>query len=212
MLKFNKSHKSLKGNNNAFTIIELLIATTVSSVIILGASMMIIQITRMYYKSIIMSNTQTSARDLMESITRPIQYEGAAITGPNEITPGSGKYKLCIGNVRFTYQINKQQGTDINHAVWKDKGLCSAADINLDSTTLINGQDVLSKNMRLLSLVVTQVTGAQGLYRVEAKVAYGDDDLFDDPDHPTVCKGNIAGGQWCSIVSYKTMIFKRLSP
>lgn len=208
MLRFNKSHKSLKGNNNAFTIIELLIATTVSSVIILGASMMIIQITRMYYKSIIMSNTQTSARDLMESITRPIQYEGAAIEGPAPL--GSGKYKLCIGNVRFTYQINKQQGVDINHAVWKDKAPCSAGEIDLSSPS--TGQDVLSKNMRLLSLVVEPVTNASGLYRVEVKVAYGDSDLFDDPDNPTVCKGNIAGGQWCSIVSYKTMIFKRLSP
>ncbi len=211
MLGFNKSHKSLKGNNNAFTIVELLIATTVSSVIILGASMMIIQITRMYYKSIIMSNTQTSARDLMESITRPIQYEGAAITGPSSL--GGGKHKLCIGNVRFTYHINKQQGVNggINHAAWKDKKPCTDSDIDLD-TPITNGQDVLSKNMRLLSLVVEPVTGATGLYRVEAKVAYGDSDLFDDPDAPTACKGNIAGGQWCSIVSYKTMIFKRLSP
>ena len=62
---------------NGFTIVELLIASAVFSFVILGASVAIIQISRLYYKGIIVSNTQTSAKAILDSITQAIQYESA---------------------------------------------------------------------------------------------------------------------------------------
>lgn len=200
--------KHLKNNQKAFTVIELLIASTVFSVIILGACVAIIQMTRLYYKGIIIQQTQTAARNLTQSIVQGIQYEGGSVSG---ITINGDVSYFEIGESRYTYAKNKQQngsGTDaINHAMWKG---AKSVDVG-DLSTPTNGKDMLANNMRITYLDVAEVgsTNAPGLYKINVTVAYGDSDLFDDPSAPTSCKGNIAGSQWCAFVSYNTFAYRR---
>lgn len=206
--------KNLKNNQKAFTIIELLIASTVFSMIILGACATIIQMSRLYYKGIIVSRTQTAGRNLAETIAREIQFQGGTITTldapPNKI--------LEINGTRYKFAINKQQGKDIPHAIVKYEYITSPPnDPDLNDTDLVSStyRDILGNNMRILNLSVSEVGGGgaatAGLYSIQVVIAYGDTDLLDFPADlaGTTCKGNIAGSQWCSVVKYNTMVYQR---
>lgn len=203
----------LKNNQSAFTIVELIIASSVFSMVVLGAGMMIIQISRLYYKGIIVSRTQTTARNIIESISRPIQYESANVS-PMVIDGATNYQVICIGEDRYTFAINKKQSlaggpNDIPHAAWQDK--CVGSVPNLASTSLSGGRDLLSNNMWVNSIYVEPVnTPDPGLWKVGLTVMYGDEDLI-DMSPPVKCKGNIAGSQWCSVITYKTMVFKRIN-
>lgn len=203
----------LNQNQKAFTIIELLISTTVFSFVMLGASMMIIQISRLYYKGIVMTNTQTAARDLVESIARPIQYESAAVSSTAISPSPQSTGQICVGGARYSYQLKKQQ-TPTQQAIWKDDIPCGPTLLTLAGSPPSSGHAMLSNNMQIHSLVVEQVSNAPGLWKVEATVIYGDQDLLEvDPgtgETTGKCKGNVSGSQWCSAVSYKTMVFKRI--
>ncbi len=93
-----------------FTIIELLLATAVFSLVLVGATSALIQIGRMYYKGLTTSNTQETARRIMEDVSRNIQFSGATPTD----TPGGGLavnyngtdialISFCIGSLRYSY-------------------------------------------------------------------------------------------------------------
>lgn len=127
--------------SSGFTIIELMIATVVFSVILLGAVTALIQVGRMYYKGIIASRTQQTARDLLDTISRPIQFNGQGLamspSDPAAALPevsGIRTKVICIGTQRFTFGLNAQvtdkAGLDgqynldgkhqARHAVWQD--------------------------------------------------------------------------------------------
>lgn len=208
--------KNLRNNQKAFTIIELLIASTVFSMIILGACAAIIQMSRLYYKGIIVSRTQTAGRNLAESIAREIQFQGGTITQTTyEPSPGFKTKVIGIGDTRYKLALNKRQSGEIKNAIVKyiEYGaITSGPDLNtgLDSN---NYRNMLANNMQIVNLNVESVNGASapGLYKVEVIITYGDDDLLENPTDPlsVTCKGNIAGSQWCSVVKYNTMVFQR---
>lgn len=209
--------KNLRNNQKAFTIIELLIASTVFSMIILGACAAIIQMSRLYYKGIIVSRTQTAGRNLAETIAREIQFQGGTITTQEFGTPPTTKI-LDISGTRYKFAINKQQGKDIPHAIVKYEYISSPPnDPDLNDTDLISStyRDILGNNMRILDLSVSKVGGGgvptAGLYSIQVVIAYGDTDLLDFSADlaDTTCKGNIAGSQWCSVVKYNTMVYQR---
>ena len=193
---------NLKTDQNAFTIIELLIASAVFTFVILGASVAIVQMGRLYYKGILTSKTQTATRALIESISRPIQYDGSdvvKISGPDN--------KLCVGTDRYTYQLNVQK-TTANHVIVKDKistpSNCGTSPPSSDQ------KDMLGNGMRITKLDVNQVPSIPKLYNVEVTVIYGEDDDIDLTASPEpVCKSDPSSSQWCSKVTYKTKVFVR---
>lgn len=205
--------RRLKYNQEAFTIIELLIASAVFSVVILGASAAVIQMSRLYYKGIISSQTQTTARNLIDSISRPIQYEGDAVTS---VVLGANGYNVfCVGPDRYTFS-DKQQGKDIKHAMWKDKATATAGGCgegpNLSGSITTGGVNMLSDNMRIHNVTVGKAIYApEQLWNIEVTIIYGDNDMTDNSVSPPVCKGSTAGSEWCSVVTYKTKVFKRLT-
>jgi prepilin-type N-terminal cleavage/methylation domain-containing protein len=67
-----------------FTLLELLIATTVFSVILLLAATAMIQIGRTYYKGNQQTRVQETARDMIEQISKDIQFSGETVTKASE--------------------------------------------------------------------------------------------------------------------------------
>ncbi len=55
---------------HGFTIIELLIATTIFSVVLLLAASGLLYIGRLYYKGLTSSATQEAARNIMQELTQ----------------------------------------------------------------------------------------------------------------------------------------------
>lgn len=189
-------------NAKGFTIVELLIASLVFSMVLLVVTMGIIQITRVYYKGITESNTQNTTRTLMDSITQAIQFSGGEVT----TTSGTGIRAFCIGNQQFSYQTGVQMTTGGGGVVRLNTAPnCT----NATPADLNNGIEFMSPKMRLSNLQVESL--GNNLYRVQIRVVYGDNDLLDNPTGTNAsCRGATAGSQFCSVSELTTTVVKRV--
>lgn len=227
--------KTIHANSSAgFTIVELMIATIIFSIILLGATAAIIQVGRMYYKGVIVAQTQETSRRVMDSISRPIQFAG---TTPREVPPtsigGIQTGALCIDDQRYTYGINAQVNDTVpngsysaanhraRHALWQDtlssaNSACTALNLTQASPSDGNtkagttGKEVLAQNMRLARFTVS---ASGNIWSIDAMVIYGDDDLLlPDGNNPTGCGSLAQSAQWCAVSSLNTQVYKRINP
>lgn len=227
MLKPERWQKKVD-NQKGFTIIELLVASVIFSVVLLGATTVIIQIGRMYYKSITSTRTQETSRAVMENISRdlqfndsksfkqdytgsgidPLQWSTTAPTAPN----GGSAFAVCAGSSRYTYWLGTQVNEG-NHGLVLDgapTGACSPGD---GST----GSELLGENMRLTAFSVTKPLTNSGTYNVSIGVAYGDDDLLNTFSTgslqgelaDTLCLGGI-GSNFCATSMLDTTVKRRI--
>ncbi len=205
-----------KNQSDGFTIIELMIAITIFSVVLLAAGATLTQISRLYYKGVITNKTQNISRGLIDEISQNLQFSSGVV---NSATNGQTQ-SVCVGSTRYTFILNKQikQGdTRTLHALWRDKisgaGSCGDSQPNLSDENPIGdeGQELLETGMRLKSLSVTD-TGRNEIYSITVGVIYGDDDLinFTSSGDPKDCKGDITGSQWCALSELTTQIYSRV--
>lgn len=100
--------RNLCARQNGFTIVELLIATMVFSVVLLLVTFGILQVSRVYYKGVTEANTQNVARGIMDSVSQAIQFSGGAVS----TTPGSPvagtSYGFCVNNQLYSYMLGYQ--------------------------------------------------------------------------------------------------------
>jgi prepilin-type N-terminal cleavage/methylation domain-containing protein len=182
---------------DGFTIIELLIATTVFSVVLLTISGAIIQMGRLYYKGITSARTQEVSRSIMDEVSQTIQFSSGQIIdiGPtgspltnykNSLDNTSANSKaVCAATKHFSFRYGQQRtGTQHGLVVQDVPGGCNTTIAqNLNSGTAA-GTELLGDKMRLSNLVVQQA-GDVNTYRVTVRVIYGDNDLVCDPDATT---------------------------
>ncbi len=202
-----------------FTIIELMIATVVFSMILLIVTACILQFSKQYYKGIIASSTQNTARNVMDDIVRSIQFDTGSVY-PLTSGPGSG---WCIGETkRYSYKLNQQvtdkkpfasnQGfhalvSDTTTTDCKGSGALDVANLSAGLSTT-NARELLGQHMRLAKL---DIAGSNNLYTVTIRVVYGDDELLTDPTDPgTNCKSS-AGSQFCAVSQLTTTVKKRVN-
>ncbi|HET8709294.1 MAG TPA: prepilin-type N-terminal cleavage/methylation domain-containing protein [Candidatus Saccharimonadales bacterium] len=218
-----------------FTLLELMIATSVFAVILLVVTAGILSFTRQYYKGVVSSTTQTTAREIMSEITQSIQFGSNIQT---DLTAGGGVEGFCVDNKLFSYkpgtQVTDNGGVAAQHQGYHAlirsqlaSGCNSAtAPIAMPNTAnLLAGQrELVGNHMRLATLKVTPLAAGGPLYSVHVRVVYGDDDLLcsiskgdcsssatsinlDKPD--LACKGTI-GSQFCAVSDLTTTVQKRL--
>src|SRR5665213_3568651 len=97
-------------SETGFTIVELMIAMTVLSVLLLLASVTLIQIGRLYSKGSNEAETQNTARNIINQVASEIQFGGSA---PLPSSPTAGAY--CVGSQRYTYQLGQQLAGSVQH-------------------------------------------------------------------------------------------------
>lgn len=225
---------SYSNNNQGFTIVELLIATAVFSVMLLGATFALVQVSRMYYKGVLVARTQDVARNVVDSVSRPMQLEGLSQREAVSVSTIDGREVRvrCIGNQRFTYTIGPQvdrsvtpgtvAGDKVRHVLWRDlldqRFPCTAVDLTRENPTQgtngIDGEDLLTDKMRLSNFRIVATTG--GTYIIEVGVFYGERDLMlpeislNPAALPVSCKGSSTGGQWCAFAEYRTQVKPRM--
>lgn len=172
--------KPIQPAQAGFTIIELLVATLVFSVILVVITSGIIHFTENYYKGLHESSTQTTARNVMNVISQNLQYGGGAdayIT--NTDTTGETDKYICIGSVQINYKIGPQLGSDGTYGV-----VVSAVDplagCGAYRPGITKGKELLAPKMRLANLCVNNCSGATSgsLYTVNVGIVYGDVDLL----------------------------------
>lgn len=218
--------QKVTSNQHGFTMIELLIATTVFSVILLVAAATLIQVGRLYYKGIITSKTQNIARSVMDDVSRSIQFSSGNPTKVNPVgSPPIGYY--CFGDTRFTFALGQQLDTGMTsghnasenkmrHVLWQDKigaNNCSIGvpDLLAANPGGTNGRELLEHNMRLQTFDVSPQPSATDIFNVNVKVIYyAGSDLLDNVSNPTTCKGSAVGGQWCAISDLKSVVYSRI--
>jgi prepilin-type N-terminal cleavage/methylation domain-containing protein len=189
-----------KDKNKGFTIIELMIAATVFSVVLLILTYGILSIGRMYYKNITSSRTQETARAVMDDLSNSIQFSGSDIL----IVPGN-PMTVCSGTDKYVILLNTQvRGSD--HALWRDKtqeGVCGAS--GFDSNT---SKELLSENMQLVDFNIDEQAG--GLVDIRLSVAYGDEELLNRGTSPVSCLPG-QGSTFCAVATLDTTAKRRIN-
>jgi hypothetical protein len=218
-------------NEEGFTIIELLIATTVFTLILILLTTGVLAVTRLYEKGIIESHTQTATRNILDDITNSIQFSGASYAAVTGVTPPEESF--CIGGTQFSYQLNQavnNQTTPATHALLErnvDSTGCQLAGADPLSMPTTGSTELLSSHMSLNNLDVNEV-GSTSLYCVSIRVIYyGDPSLLTplptttttdscgNPYKQLECNGALSGylgGQFCSVSGLDTYVQERAAP
>lgn len=244
-------------SNKGFTIVELMIALSVLSVILVMATVIMISISSLYTKGVNAASLQNTARTVAADVTSSLQFSDEAPSPCSPSDPAaktcSAKpvdagdqvprpysssgvnvlvYAFCIGSVRYSYVMDRTLGTDSSltadaitpHVLWRDSIRPSAPcqpldlsrdDVQADSSSSdlpgrSKGFEMLGEHMRLTRFKILEQPASSGVYKVDAWVAYGDNDLLnrDSLGHST-CNGGI-GTQFCSAAEITTHVVGRL--
>jgi prepilin-type N-terminal cleavage/methylation domain-containing protein len=213
-----KIFRSSPKEQQGFTIVELMIATLIFSVILLIVTMGILQITRVYFKGVTEANTQNTARSVIDTVSQAIQFSGGPVTPTaGSGTPSSPK-AFCVGDQRFSYdtgwQLEDGSPDNTKHQAFHTLVMDTFANCNQSTPQglgqqAVSGRELLSPHMRLANIQVSNV--GTNLYRVTVRVVYGDDDLLTNPTGTDAsCKGISAGTQFCSVSELSTVVVKRV--
>lgn len=209
---------TLTKKQSGFTIIELMVATAVFAVLLLVITFGILQISRVYYKGITESNTQNAARSIMDLMTQSIQFSGGDVmtTTSSPETPQA----FCIGNEQFSYvsgmqlvESSESRGDNQTYHSIVQNTVAGCADpdppAGLITSPDVPGRELLAPNMRLANLNIDLIE--PGLYRVEVRVVYGDDDLLTNPTgQDATCISETSGTQFCAVSELSTIVRKRV--
>jgi prepilin-type N-terminal cleavage/methylation domain-containing protein len=198
---------------SGFTILELMIATMVFSVILLVVSAGILSFTKQYIKGITSSNTQAVARAVMSDIVQNIQFSGGIIRADTSLTPK----QQCVGNVVYYYKIGQQVAPN-QHALVKDTGACAPTGIGSFVSLGPSQHEMLGQGMRLAEFTVD--SNADAGAKVTLTVVSGADDVLIDNSGKTAsdvgfvwsdvhCKSG-AGSQFCDVSRLTTFVQARV--
>jgi len=201
-------NNSSKSNTGGFTIIELMIATTVFSVILLIATMALIQIGRVYYKGVLSAKTQNTTRAITDEIGSSIKFSGGNVNIQKNLNSGV----LCIGNSRYTFNTDQKLEDSGNFVLIADKpSPCntSAGFIIGDACSPPGCRELLTPGMRLSKFEVVQDPTSSNMYRIIIGVISGETDLL-TVDHLGCGASLQTGGQFCAASELTTFVQKRI--
>lgn len=209
-----------KLNQEAFTIVELMIATTILSVILVIVTITMISIGNLYYKGINQARVQDSVRNITDEVSQQLQLSVLPPETPliNPVTARRGVvsaqvYAYCIGTTRYSFILNQQIGSDttksqVPHVLWRDSTPPSGCtqNVGLLNAALTGGTELIAPNSRLTGLTISLASP----YRLSVSEAYGDSDLLNLSGFNTTCKGQ-TGDQFCSTASLTTTVVQRIT-
>jgi prepilin-type N-terminal cleavage/methylation domain-containing protein len=194
---------------SGFTIVELLVATAVLSVILMIVTVVMVGIGNLYYRGINQARIQSNVRSLTDEISQKLQLsDGSSFTvkNPDPSVPGYHiAHALCIGTTRYNYVLNEQigsadpvSGSPVKHVLWRDTIAvdgCSVLDnfwkedIPQVGGADDDGSELIAPHSRLSSFDVAQASSNQP-YHVSIGVAFGDGDLLCNHLVPGDCDAN----------------------
>ena len=206
----------MQRHNKGFTIIELMIATTVFSLVLLLCTYGLIQVSRVYYKGVTSGRVQETLRTVTDNVTRVIQFSGGTVVPPPTTTTNGTPFVFCIDDQRYSVVTDRQlvEGnpnetqSQISHVLVVDTFPgCNSSSAPQDLTqAAISGQELLSPNMRLSKFEIKNIS--TNLYEVNIRVVYGDNDVLSS-DH-TSCANVKAGTQFCAVGELNSVVQKRI--
>jgi hypothetical protein len=195
-------------NQRAFTIIELMIATSVLATMLILVATILVNIGNLYYKGINQARIQNDVRTIADDVAQNLMLDSAQVyhTADTTTHPGVTMEAYCIGSARYSYvvgtqishQTNGSPSVLVRHVLWRDNGAnannCQPLDITMSNPPgSVKGTELIAPNSRLLEFTVTKPSP----YGISVSAAYGDDDLL--------CDGNTAGD--CAAANASTHVW-----
>jgi prepilin-type N-terminal cleavage/methylation domain-containing protein len=163
-----------------FTIVELLVATAVLSVVLTLVTVVIVGIGNLYYKGVNTARVQDNVRSLTDEISQKLQLQDGKSFSFNSPVPPNIVYTMCVGTTRYNFVLNRQMGTPgVEHVLWRDNvpiGSCTVDNSFWSNASLTGGTELIAPRSRLTSFKVVQQSSS--FYIISIGVAYGDGDLL----------------------------------
>lgn len=174
-------NKPYSKSQGGFTIIELMIATVIFSVVLVTLSASIIQISRMFYKGLAQSKTQEVTRAIVTDIAQSLRFEPDDMQAGLDVAGNPNIHAYCLGTNQYSFIMGVQLGTNpgnLPHVLVRDNVPgCPGQQAKNFTVGVIKGEELLSDKMRLAKFEIAQVQPNQPLWRVTARVVLGDDDI-----------------------------------
>ena len=188
-------------SNPGFTLIEILVAMTVFSFLMLIVSLGILQVMRMYQADLATKRTQNAARLAMEDITREVRDSRIL-----DATTG-----LCLQGAQIIrYETYESPPGSLRYGLRKITGGsdCTTGATATNSNILI---DSAAGNVQVREFIASAIRNPSLTQIISAKIVLtvttGDPDLFTDPTG-RICKPG-PGSQFCSTTSYSNIVSVR---
>jgi prepilin-type N-terminal cleavage/methylation domain-containing protein len=214
---------SLKAKPNGsagFTILELSIATSVFSIVLLVALASFLGIGKIFYKGVTITQTQDATQAVLNQITSDLQFATSVVPAQDA---GSSKY-ICLGSVRYTYNLFKKVDLEV-HDNTSNFGLLRdvlpgnsgcAAPFGTGATAFSNPTELLGNRMRLSKLDIIPAKNSSGgdvtdLWAINLTTAYGEDGYLQSGDTATpICNSNLNNSQFCTVVTVNNSVNRGL--
>lgn len=213
--------KTAKQNSSGFTIIELIFASLIFSLVMTVILVTAFQIGRIYYKGVSISNTNEAARTIVDDISNDVRF--AQLADASHM--GDGYF--CIGLHRYTFALFKKV-TNEDIAANRDTGVrqdkISLGCPSPDSVPVTDAKQLLGPDMQLNDLQFVPSNGAVTIH--VHIIFYGaDDKVFTSTSHPADtdadhalalkdpdarCSSNLLSSQFCAAVDLQTKVLQRL--
>jgi prepilin-type N-terminal cleavage/methylation domain-containing protein len=175
-------------HQSGFTIVELMIATVVSAIILLVITFGILHFTSDYYHGINSSTTQSTTQNAIDVVTQAIQFNASGTVA----TDGSQGI-FCAGTQVFLYTMGKTLSGSPSSTNWGLYQLNNPSSNCVTPGTTTGGTELLGSNMRLTNLSLSQI-GTTNVWQLELRVANGDPDLLCRPSIAGAAKGSCNAG------------------
>lgn len=216
-----------------FTVMELMIATTVFSILLLLSLAGFLQIGQLFYKGVNITRTSDAGNQVISSLREDISFDTGTglITIYNSSTIVSGqtynRHWFCVGQNRYTYLLgsqidsnNKDVGDPLGwyrFALLKDQPgvpppACPNPFSGSNSLATTKPTELLGDKMRLSNLTITQP--ANTLYTLSVHIAYGDDEVLTSPATAAnvKCQSGANFSRYCFVTDLRTTVRRGIAP
>lgn len=191
-----------KQKNSGFTVVELMIATTVFAVVLLVFLSALLRISQLFYKGVNLSNTQETARNINQTVSNDIQYYHDQ---PDH--PISAFTYYCIGNHRYSYNLFQQYTPGGGSYGLLEEDLPGCPDPSATPLNTSTGKELLSPGMQLNKFNINCMAHS---CTVTTKVVFYSDDptvLLPTANDPNaVCSGPAESTQYCATAEYNSTV------
>jgi prepilin-type N-terminal cleavage/methylation domain-containing protein len=226
-----REKRTMNKNNKGFTIIELLIATTIFSIVLIVIVSSFLQIGRMFYKGVSIDNVNEASRNLVDSITSDARLTTYFDPGGVDST-NANKHFFCVGPHRYTYILALQ----VRDSNIKTNANSMVAGIVQDTTNgacksptdlpIAKASQILGPDMQLNDINIQKNTAGNTLMIRTHVVFYGSDNTVFDTNDPALantaanpgrastapdafCSGNVLSTQFCATSHLETNVTLR---
>ena len=225
----------LSNGNKGFTILELIIATTIFSGALLMLMLGFLSISNSYTKGLTVTETQNVSRNAINTISQSLEFgNSSSYQPPPAGAPSGGPYSawFCADNYIFAYTLGQEVGVNGNDALEQvPHTTCPVAGVSgcpgqgttkptADSCAKSPGAvELLGPRMTLTTLGIT--SELEGTYQIDVGVAYGDPQFlhgvtvsgvinyYDIGSSKVTCTGTTADN-FCATSELQTVIGPRI--